>query len=50
MIVETCFGVDHNPSEGMTEFGEEMSERDTDLEEYVPRDSDLLPQIPALLL
>ena len=34
----------------MREFGEEMSARETELEEYVPRDSTLLPHIPALLL
>ena len=27
-----------------------MSARETELEEYVPRDSALLPQIPVLLL
>ena len=50
LIVGTCFGVDHNTSEGLKEFGEKMSARATDLEEYVPRNSALLPQIPALLL
>ena len=50
LIVGTCFGVDHNTSEGLIEFGEEMSARETELEEYVLRDSALLPQIPALLL
>ena len=49
-IVRTYFGVDHNGSEGLREFGKEMSVRETDLEEYVHRDSALLPQIPALLL
>ena len=33
LIVGTCFGVDHNASEGLKEFGEEMSARETDLEE-----------------
>ena len=50
LIVKTCFGVDHNASKVLREFGEEMSARETELEEYVPRDSDLLPQISALLL
>ena len=50
LIVGTCFGVDHNSSEGLMEFGEEISARETDLEEYTPRDAALLPQIPALLL
>ena len=50
LIVGTCFGVDHNASEVWREFGEEMSERETELEEYIPRDSALLPQIPVLLL
>ena len=50
LIVGTCFGVDHNASEGLREFGEEMSARETELEEYVPRDSTLLPLIPVLLL
>ena len=49
-IVGTCFGVDHNASEGLKEFGEEMLARDTDLEEYIPRDSALCPHIPALIL
>ena len=50
LIVGNCFGVDHNASEVLREFGEEMLARETELEEYVPRDSALLPQIPALLL
>ena len=50
LIVATCFGVDHNASEGLKEFGEELSARETDLEEYIPQDTALLPQIPALLL
>ena len=50
MIVATCFGVDHNASEGLQSFGEELSARETELEEYIPRDSSLLAQIPALLL
>ena len=50
LIVGTCFGVDHNASEGLREFGKEMSARETELEEYIPRDSALLPQIPVLLL
>ena len=33
LIVGTCFGVDHNTSEGFREFGEEMSARDTELGE-----------------
>ena len=32
------------------EFGEELSARETDMEEYLPRDAALLPQIPALIL
>ena len=43
LIVRTCFGVDHNKSEGLGGFGEEMSTRETELEEYIPRDSALLP-------
>ena len=50
LIVATCFGVDHNASEGLKEFGEELSARETELEEYTPRDAALLPQILALLL
>ena len=50
MIVGACFGVDHNALEGLRGFGEEMLARETDLEEYLPRDAALLPQIPALLL
>ena len=50
LIVATCFGVDHNASEGLKEFGEELSARETELEEYIPRDAKILPQIPALLL
>ena len=50
LIVTTCFGVDHNASEGLQNFEAELSERETDLEEYIPRDSMLLAQIPALLL
>ena len=50
LIVGTCFGVEQNASEGLQEFGEEMSARETELEGYAPCDSALLPQIPALLL
>ena len=50
LIVTTCFGVDHNASEGLQNFGEELSARETKLEEYIPLDSLLLAQIPALLL
>ena len=50
LIFWTCFGVDHNASEGLRGFDEEMLARETDMEEYIPRDSALLPQIPALLI
>ena len=50
MIIGTCFGVDQNASEGLKEFGEELSARETELEEYIHQDTTLLPQIPALLL
>ena len=50
LIVGTCFGIDHNASECLRDFSKEMSARKTDMEEYIPRDSDLLLQIPALLL
>ena len=50
MIVGTCFGVDHNKSDGLKEFGEEMSTRETELGEYIPCDKDLRHQIPALIL
>ena len=32
LIVGTCFGMDHNASEGLREFGEELSARETELE------------------
>ena len=38
LLVGTFFGVDHNASEGLKELGEEMSARETELEEYVPRE------------
>ena len=50
LIVETCIGVDHNALEGLKDFGEEMSARETELEEFLPKDAALLPQIPVLLL
>ena len=50
LIVGNCFGVDHKDSDGLKEFGEEMSARETELEEYIQCDSALLPQIPALIL
>ena len=50
LIVGTCFGVDHNASDVLKEFGEEMLARETELEEYTPRDSAQRPQIPALIL
>ena len=49
MIVGTCFGIDHNASDGLKEFGEEMVVRETDLEEYIPRDTAICPQIPVLI-
>ena len=41
--------MDHNASEGLKEFEEEMSAWQTDLEEYIPRDAALRPQVPALI-
>ena len=39
MIVGTYFGVDHNASYGLKDIVEEMSVRETELEEYIPRDT-----------
>ena len=50
LIVGTCFGVDHNTSNGLKEFGGKISARETELEEYIPRDMALCRQIPALIL
>ena len=50
LIFRTCFGVDHNALEGIREFGKELLAREIDLEEYLPRDVALLPQILALIL
>ena len=50
LIVGTCFAVDHNASDGLKEFGEEMSDMDTELEEYIPCDAAPRPQIPELIL
>ena len=50
LIIATCFGIDHNASEGLKEFVEELSSRDKQLEEYIPQDAALFPQITALLL
>ena len=50
LIVRTCFGVDHNVSDVLKGFGEEMLAREAELEEYLPPDTDLRPQIPALIL
>ena len=50
LIFGTSSGVDHNASDGLKEFGEEMLARETELEEYIPRDLALRPQIPALIL
>ena len=36
LIVATCFGVDYNASEGLQNFGEELSAREKELEEYTP--------------
>ena len=47
---ENTVDVDHNTSEGLKEFGEELLARETELEEYLPQDAALFPQIPALLL
>ena len=50
LIVRTCFGVDHNASDGLKEFGEERSARETELEEYIPRETALCPKILAPIL
>ena len=50
LIVRTCFGVDHNALDGLKEFGEEISEREAELEYYIPRGMALRPQIPVLIL
>ena len=50
LIVRTCFGVDHNASDGVKEFCEEMLARETELGDYTPHDSALRPQITALIL
>ena len=50
LVLGTCFGMDHNVSKGLKEFGEEISTRETDLEEYVPNKAALRPQVPALIL
>ena len=50
LIFGMCFGVDHNASEVLKEFGEEMLARETDLEEYIPRKAALRSQVPALIL
>ena len=50
MIFGACFGVDHNASKGLKDFGEEMSARETDFEYYIPREVALHPQVPALIL
>ena len=50
LIVGTCFGVDHNASDGLKEIGEELLARKTDLEEYILWGVALFPQIPALIL
>ena len=42
LIVATYFDVDHNASGGLQNFGEELLARETELEEYIPRDSSLL--------
>ena len=49
LIVETCFGLDHNTPDFLKEFGEEMLAREMELEEYIPRDTALRPHIPALI-
>ena len=50
LIVGTCFGVDHNAPDGLKGFVEEMSARETELEEYTPRNTALRLHIPALIL
>ena len=50
LIFGACFGMNHNAFEGLKEFGEEMSSWETNLEDYIPRDRALRPQVPALIL
>ena len=47
LIALTCSGVDHDALEVLREFGEEMSARETELEEYIPRDPEIHPQRPC---
>ena len=42
--------MDHNASKGLNEFGEEISARETDLEEYIPCGAAFRPQVTALIL
>ena len=42
--------MDHNASEGIREFDEELLARETELEEHLPRDAALLHQITPLIL
>ena len=50
LVLRTCFGVDHNVSKGLKEFGEEISARETDLGEYVPNEAALRPQVLDLII
>ena len=36
LIFGACFGIYHNASKGLKEFGEEMLARETELDEYTP--------------
>ena len=42
--------MENNASDDLKEFGEEMSTRETDLEEYIPQNMALCPQVAALIL
>ena len=49
MVVGTCFGVDHNTSNGLKEFREKMLAREMELEEYSPREPRMKKNLPSLL-
>ena len=50
LIVEMCFGVEHNASEGLKEFWEKMLAREMELEDCIPREAALQPQVLVLIL
>ena len=49
ILGHSLFGERHTSSKQLKTFGQEMDQREQELEEYVPRERHLRPHVPALI-